>query len=694
MGIFSSRKSKSKPSEPLNIPSIQYENNESNDYTQPFPSPGARTPRYGIFAGNYYDTSSNYNSNNHNNGNLAATNQRSLSYSNTLSAGKANRLPIRVLDAIFSAVCPHAADETYLTAEDSIFDDNGCMLCDMRDLAQCARVCRQWGIVAQSRLYHSVRLDPVHYCQRETVLSERRKRRSFFDRNGTPKDATEARLSLFANTVRSSPHLALLVQFLKMPYMTRETSKADLARTVSVLQHLKYVDLPDGFYREDQSSVTLRGELMARCPDIRKMRFWGGSEEGFTVFARGMGLWTNLEDLELSRLRVEPDVLLYVLASFPALQSLVLEDVASVDDAVFMAGEPRNPGLPAFPPVRNLELKDTPGVTAEGLTAYLPTSSARSTLKRLTLAGTGVALQNLHLILAAAPGLTHLTVSETISRSFPITPVPPLSSRSLQCLRFEILPESLNHAQSAEMYYSYVASSLLGSNLPSLKSLYAYSPSLPDLLLFPPTAHFGGASNGHRLTSTFQSPSRFSIYSTTSTYSSGPGTSSEAYNPFQKTILPPTPQSGTFLTPNPTSPQNLNPTTAGNGLISSLNLYTKSPSTPELEWSYTYIEPPSPSNGRRGSATATRPLSLVLNAPLHGKSSSFGGFGGPVSSGLRSPGGRETLVGNGFGGYLSVPIEGDEGSAGSGGGKRRSHGFGGALPSPAKVGDREDRWMG
>lgn len=56
-------------------------------------------------------------------------------------------LPDDVVKMILMFVCPHMQDDTYSTSEDSM-SDGGCMLCDMRDLAQCALVRRAWGNVA------------------------------------------------------------------------------------------------------------------------------------------------------------------------------------------------------------------------------------------------------------------------------------------------------------------------------------------------------------------------------------------------------------------------------------------------------------------------------------------------------------------------------------------------------------------
>lgn len=52
-------------------------------------------------------------------------------------------LPAKVLERIFSFVCPHASDETYDACEES-GNSEGCMLCDLRDLAHCSQVNRTW----------------------------------------------------------------------------------------------------------------------------------------------------------------------------------------------------------------------------------------------------------------------------------------------------------------------------------------------------------------------------------------------------------------------------------------------------------------------------------------------------------------------------------------------------------------------
>ena len=449
--------------------------------------------------------------------------------------------------------------------------------------------------------YRSVRLDAVHYCEREIYLSAKRKRRSFFDRNGDPEDPTKKRLELFSRTVREVEYLAALVHILKLPYMIRETCKADLARTVSVLPNLRYVDLPEGLYSDDPSSSLLRYELQHKCPDIRKMKYRSGAEESFTMLGHSRP-WQNIEILELSGLQIEPDILLYVLSSFSTLQELRLSKISCLEDNIFTASN----FLPPFPPLITLALEDCPLVTTHGLTAYLSVVHNKEVLAHLSLSQTGILPQDLHTVLGAAPRLSSLSIIETVSRSFPVTPVPVLSSKSLRILYFEIVPSTNSRNPPSDTYYNYLARSLLSGKLPALKEVYALFPSLPDLLLCTPSAPFVSGDITSRL-STFSMAS--SIYSTAE-----PAT--------------------TFRSPPPLS-----------GLSATLALYTKPAEAPEMEWSVTTIEPPNERNGRRGSAGATRPISLVANQRSQSPHSPVGWNNNNV------------LVGNGFGGFLAVPSE-------------------------------------
>lgn len=61
-------------------------------------------------------------------------------------------LPDGILKKILAFVCPHTHDDSYVTSEDSMID-GGCMLCDMRDLAQCALVRKAWGEAGALLLY-------------------------------------------------------------------------------------------------------------------------------------------------------------------------------------------------------------------------------------------------------------------------------------------------------------------------------------------------------------------------------------------------------------------------------------------------------------------------------------------------------------------------------------------------------------
>lgn len=62
-----------------------------------------------------------------------------------------SRLPLKLLTEILSRICPHACDDNYLSLEDSM-RDGGCMLCDMRHLAQCALVSRRFLVATQTIL--------------------------------------------------------------------------------------------------------------------------------------------------------------------------------------------------------------------------------------------------------------------------------------------------------------------------------------------------------------------------------------------------------------------------------------------------------------------------------------------------------------------------------------------------------------
>ncbi|KAL4995426.1 hypothetical protein BDV10DRAFT_132775 [Aspergillus recurvatus] len=501
------------------------------------------------------------------------------------------RLPPPVLARIFSFVCPHAVDNSYDTSEESMTED-GCMLCDMRDLAHCALVSRRWYPIARSLLYSHVRIDAVHYCELEEILAAKRKRRSRFDRNADPIDPPQVRLSLFMRTVRLSHDLGNQVLSLRMPYMTREASKAEIARTISVLPNLRYVDLPSGIYTDDPACLTLKQELMARCPDLRRMTYRSGAEGSFAQLPNSQ-LWNNLEILELQDLQIEPSTLRLSLASFPHLRALTIDNTPYLDDSIFTSDQSQ---LPPFPAIQRLTLRNTPSITTAGLASFLSYPHTRKNLTHLTLFSTGIAPATLHTLLQHTPYLQGLEITQEVTRSFPAEKIPPLASSTLRLLHYEITspPGSYGVPPKAASYYTYLISTLMSNSLPALTDLYVRDADFPEaLLLAPPPRLYGGGESG--------------------------------------------------------------PQFMGGGLVRPLNVYSKG--LDELEWNFTPYEPLGPSTGGRRDSV-TRPVSF------HGASLSRS-WGGDAR--------KSVLVGNGFGGFLAVPVD-DGRPKSSGGFKRDSRG--------------------
>lgn len=426
----------------------------------------------------------------------------------------------------------------------------------------------------------------MHYCDLEVELAAKRKRRSFFDRNGVPVDAPEARLAFFLRSVRESQDLGNLVLSLRMPYMMREANKSEIARTVSVLPNLRYVDLPSGISSDEPSCRALKQELMARCPDLRRMSYRHGSEGTFSQLP-GSRLWTRLEVLEISGLHVEASVLRLALGSLPNVHDLTLEGLPWLDDSALAPSQ----SLPLFPAVERFCLIDTPNVTVNGILAFLSLPANRNALHSLTLSSTGVFPSALHHVLSIAPQLRELSVIQVVAHMFPVEKVPPLASTSLQLLHYEITSATGTYGVQPALasYYTYLISSLMSNSLSAIRDLYVRDAQFPDtLLLAPPPRIFGGGENG----------------------------------------------------PQPVG-----------GLRQSLNVYSKG--MDELEWNFTPYEP-FPTRGRRDSTT--RPVSF------HEAQRSRPWGGGDRKS---------VLVGNGFGGFLAVPVDGERPKS-SGGWKRDS----------------------
>ncbi|RCI08171.1 hypothetical protein L249_6260 [Ophiocordyceps polyrhachis-furcata BCC 54312] len=402
-------------------------------------------------------------------------------------------LPRAVLQRIFAFVCPHSRDESYETCEESA-SDSGCMLCDLRDLSHCAQVGRTWRVGAIAVI---VRIDPVHYCKLEAFLAEKRKKTSRFDRNGIPEDPALARLRLFRRTVRDDPtRIGKLVQFLKTPYMIRESCHVELAQTIAVLPNLQYVDLPEGMFADEPNYATLRLEVQARCPDLRKMTYVRGSEPSFANLATGR-VWPRLEVLELDRVDVDPLVLRTALASLTRLRALKVSETPSFSDEVMAADD----GLPPLPALEELIVKDAPRMTTAGLVEYLSWYETQKALKVLTIKDTGVQPSRLQDILSMAPALRILAFQAKVTEPMQNAEAAPLlASMRLKTLRFEISAKPEAGPYATPGYYSHLASSVLSGSLPRLRRLYVLDDNFPDKLSSlpppPPPAAVGGGGGG------------------------------------------------------------------------------------------------------------------------------------------------------------------------------------------------------
>ncbi|KAM3540468.1 hypothetical protein ARSEF1564_006603 [Beauveria bassiana] len=580
----------------------------------------------------------------------------------TQSALKLAQLPPAVLQRIFAHVCPHASDESFDTCEDSARADN-CVLCDLRDLSHCAQISRAWRVAAIQVLYHSIRIEPVHYCKLEAWLAERRKKTGRFDRNGVPEDTAQARLRLLRRTVRDDPtRIGKLVQYLKIPYMLREFCYVELAQTIAVLPDLHYVDLPEGMFADEPAYATLRLEVQARCPKLRKMTYVAGSERSFSMLATGQ-IWPRLQVLELNRLNVDPTTMRNVLGSLANLRALKVSQTDSISDEVLLSTE----GLPALPPLEELVLKDTPRVTAAGLIEYLSWLDAQQALEVLTLKDTGVQASGLADILTMATSLRTLALQTKISEPFPHTAgIAPLASQSLRTLRFEVSGRtpSAQDASAANTYYSYVANSILQSNLPRLRKLFVHDESFPDKLQTAMPVPGGALNNPrHRHQNTSMSSARgapaLRVSPPPSTnaspprgnglaspkYGNGPMSSPRAVP--RSPILPPIANSQLaqkrLSSNNPFAPQQQ----ARSAPIQTLEVFTKSDEFGQ--WNFARIDalPKSVSAGSSSSATATadprRESHYGLAADVEGQGWDHGAAR------------RSVMVGNATGGFLTLP---------------------------------------
>lgn len=516
-----------------------------------------------------------------------------------------------------------------------------------------------------SNRYHSIRIESVHYCDREALLAEKRKRRTFFDHNGVPEDTSSKRLKLLCRTLREDPaRLGPLVEYFKLPYMLRESSQPDLARTIAVLPNLRYVDLPEGLYHDDSSYVTLRMEVEARCQNLRKMTYMHGSERSLERVANGQ-VFRNLEVLELKGITADASVILHALSALSGLRALKIVNSNVVSDEMLAQ---TNEMLPAFPALDELILEKVPGVTAQGLQLYLSRQDTSRALKTLSLTETGVVPWTLQDVLAAAPRLKRLTISYVALKSLPIaagTPqVPPLASSSLEILHYEVMeaPGSGPYSNILPSYYNYLSGSLLMGGLPNLRALYVRDAKFPDTLsgLPPPAPKF--ASDAYRRPGSSGSQA-------TSHLSSVQGLGAPhgfSNNPFQD----PNKLSKPFANAghNPRFSSN-NPFAAfagpsgPSGLPQTLEVFTKGDD--ELNWGMVKVEP-----GR----STDRSAEMITDRP----SSSYGLDSSANRWNARAGARMSVFMGDGAGGFLAVPPP----SGASGGARRGS----------APLGDGGDDW--
>ncbi|KAI5298393.1 anaphase promoting complex subunit cdc16 [Ascosphaera pollenicola] len=421
--------------------------------------------------------------------------------------------------------------------------------------------------------------------------------------------------------------------------------------TVSVCTNLRYADLPHGFFTNDRSSQVLRKEMEAQCPNLRSMKYGGGAESMFasqimkppTLDGRSGCTWPKLEWLELENVKFDAATLRSALPNLPMLANLKLVDLPWLDDGCLRP----LPGYSNFPAVESLTIVNAPGVTWKGLVAALsaapqtqgqqpplgmkiPLTSQRPALrlKELRLENTGVAPHTIAHLFRHMPKIKLFSmVQEDVVKPFPLDsggetiPIPPLFSGTLRTLHYEVSspPSPPGMTPPSETYYAYLVSSIMAKGFPALRELYVRDNKFPNALLTAPAIV--------------------------------PGT-----NP-RMSLLPP-PGVGSSAGDRSSLNMVANPT-----VDKPLEIYSKNPD--ELEWNFTAYNPQA---ARGARATETRPVSF------------FGASLGPAWGG---EGRKSMIVGNGFGGYLAVPVE--EGDMG--GSKRPGSSSGWSTKS-----ERMDMW--
>ncbi|TDZ61877.1 hypothetical protein CTRI78_v004023 [Colletotrichum trifolii] len=320
--------------------------------------------------------------------------------------------------------------------------------------------------------YRSIRIDAVHYCLLETHLSEQRKNKGFLRNNADPVNVPAVRLRLLYRTLcENEQRLGAMVRYLKLPHALWEAAGAELAPFVYMLPNLRYADFPRDLFADKGRYSTFRPILESRCQDLRKMAYHRGAEASLSTLATS-STWRNLEVLELVEIEVDPCILRCALRELGKLRAIKLSDSGSFSDVIFAHFE----GLPPFPCLVELVLRNTPAVTAGGLLEYLSRADTRNKLAVLALLDTGVLTESLAEVLSAAHRLQTLALEATVIKGIDSKPsISRLASKSLQKLRFELTtPDDPVGSRSRTLasHHAYLAASLQANDMPNLTSVY------------------------------------------------------------------------------------------------------------------------------------------------------------------------------------------------------------------------------
>lgn len=441
--------------------------------------------------------------------------------------------------------------------------------------------------------------------------------------------------------------------------MLRESSQADLARTIAVLPHLRYVDLPEALYHDDNSYITLRMEVEARCMNLRKMTYMHGAERSLERVASGQ-VFRNLEVLELNNIQMDPTIILQALSMLGGLRALKIVDSHVLTDEMIAHD---NEMLPAFPALKELILERVPDITAAGLQGYLSRHDTSQALEVLSLTETGVTPWTLQEVLGAATRLKRLTILYVAIKSLPIaagTPqVPPLASRSLEVFHYEVMaaPNSSPYSSITPSYYNYLSGSLLMGGLPNLRGLYVRDANFADALAGLPTPKPKFATGAYQRPDSSGSQRSTGLASNISSLNGlgSPGfpggfqpqpTGASSNNPFQKPFAAPA-HNPRFSSNNPFA--SLAGPNGPSGLPQTLEVFTKGDD--ELTWGMVKVEPGSLDNNPAAAAVDYADSS---NRP----SSSYGLDQSAAGWNARSGARVSVFMGNGAGEFLALPNPG------------------------------------